>query len=145
MIELNRMTAIEAKLCALMNKIGNHERRMHSANEWEQLMKMRREIVLKMDYPMRVPIKLRRHSISMQIEVTILSPTSTCQLITHQHLGTMRISLMEEEHSKVEDLGRIINNIMLHLGSNKDNSSSKEVREHKIRDNGDLLPLKNRC
>ena len=28
-IELNRMTAIEAKLDALMNKLGNNERRMH--------------------------------------------------------------------------------------------------------------------
>ena len=27
------MTVIEAKLDALMNKMGNHERRMHSANE----------------------------------------------------------------------------------------------------------------
>ena len=33
MIELNWMTAIEAKLDALMNKMGNHERIMHSANE----------------------------------------------------------------------------------------------------------------
>ena len=33
MIELNRMTIIEAKLDALMNKMGNHERIMHSANE----------------------------------------------------------------------------------------------------------------
>ena len=32
-IELNRMTAIEAKLNALMNKMGNQERRMHSAHE----------------------------------------------------------------------------------------------------------------
>ena len=32
-IELNRMTAIEAKLDALMNKLGNQERRMHSAHE----------------------------------------------------------------------------------------------------------------
>ena len=32
-IELNQMTAIEAKLDALMNKMGNHERIMHSANE----------------------------------------------------------------------------------------------------------------
>ena len=30
-IELNRMTAIEAKLDALMNKLGNNERRMHKA------------------------------------------------------------------------------------------------------------------
>ena len=33
MIELNRMTAIEAKLNALMNKMGNQDRRMHSAHE----------------------------------------------------------------------------------------------------------------
>ena len=33
MLELNRMTAIEAKLYALMRKIGNQERRMHSENE----------------------------------------------------------------------------------------------------------------
>ena len=32
-IELNRMTAIEAKIDALMNKMGNHERRMHSTNK----------------------------------------------------------------------------------------------------------------
>ena len=32
-IELNRMIAFEAKLDALMNKIGNNERRMHTALE----------------------------------------------------------------------------------------------------------------
>ena len=32
-IELNRIIAIEAKLDALMNKLGNQERRMHSAHE----------------------------------------------------------------------------------------------------------------
>ena len=32
-IELNRMTAIKAKLDALMNKMGNNERRMHTALE----------------------------------------------------------------------------------------------------------------
>ena len=32
-IELNRMTAIKAKLDALMNKVGNNERRMHIALE----------------------------------------------------------------------------------------------------------------
>ena len=32
-IELNRMTTIEAKLDALMNKLGNNERRMHTALE----------------------------------------------------------------------------------------------------------------
>ena len=33
MLELNRMTSIEAKLDALMSKMGNHERKMHSTNE----------------------------------------------------------------------------------------------------------------
>ena len=33
MLELNRMTAIEAKLDALMSKMGNRERRMHLAYE----------------------------------------------------------------------------------------------------------------
>ena len=32
-IELNRMTAIEAKLDALMNKMGNQDRRMHLGHE----------------------------------------------------------------------------------------------------------------
>ena len=35
MLELNRMTAIEAKLDALIRKMGNQERIMHSANEVE--------------------------------------------------------------------------------------------------------------
>ena len=83
----------------------------------------------------------------MIIEVTTLSPTLTCQLITHQHLVTIRISHMEEEHSKVKDLGRIFNNIILPLGSNNNNNNNnnKEVREQKIWNKGDLLPLKNRC
>ena len=79
---------------------------------------------------MRVPIKLRRHSFSMLIEATTLSLTSTCQLTTHQHSGTMRIFHMEEENNKVQDQLRIFNNGMLHMGS-KD-SSNKKFREQKI-------------
>ena len=33
MIELNRMSAIEAKLDALMSKMGHQERRVHSGHE----------------------------------------------------------------------------------------------------------------
>ena len=33
LIELNRMTAIEAKLDAVTNKLGSNERRMHTAHE----------------------------------------------------------------------------------------------------------------
>ena len=33
LIELNRMTTIEVKLYAVMNKLGSNERRMHTAHE----------------------------------------------------------------------------------------------------------------
>ena len=33
LIELNRMTAIEVKLDAVMNKLGSNERRMHTTHE----------------------------------------------------------------------------------------------------------------
>ena len=34
-VELNKMTAIEAKLNALMSRLGNQERRVHAAHEVE--------------------------------------------------------------------------------------------------------------
>ena len=37
MIELNRMTTIEAKIDALMNKLGNQDRRIHLAHEVETI------------------------------------------------------------------------------------------------------------
>ena len=36
-IKMNRMTTIEAKLDALMNKLGNEDRRMHLAHEVETI------------------------------------------------------------------------------------------------------------
>ena len=33
LIGLDRMTVIEEKLCAMMNKLGNNERRMHTTHE----------------------------------------------------------------------------------------------------------------
>ena len=32
-VDMNRMTATKEKLDELMNKMGNHDRRMHSTNE----------------------------------------------------------------------------------------------------------------
>ena len=56
---------------------------------------------------MRVPTKLRRHSILMPTGAILSSPSLTYPLTTHQHLGTMRTSHMGKEHSKVKDLDRI--------------------------------------
>ena len=92
---------------------------------------------------MRVPIKLRRHSFLMLIKATILSQTSTCQLITHQHSETMRISHMDLQHSKDKDLCRIINSSNDNMVS-KD-SSSRTARGLKIRGKKGPSLLKNRC
>ena len=94
---------------------------------------------------MRVPTKLRRHNTSMPKGAIRLSPTSTSPLTTHQHSKTMRISHMEEEHSKFKDLDIICSNIMPHLGSNNNCINSKQDREQKIRGRGDLIPLRTIC
>ena len=62
LIELNRMTAIEAKLDIVMNKLRSNERRIHTAHEVEQYIKEKEERVLKKDQSMKVLTRLRRHS-----------------------------------------------------------------------------------
>ena len=121
-IELNRMTAIEAKLDALMNKIGNNERRMYTALEVGIVDERERRKSAKRVQTMRVPTRLRRHSTSMPIGATLSSPTSTCLFTIHQHSGTMNTSHMGEEHSKVKDLDRFCSNIMPYQGSNNNNN-----------------------
>ena len=39
-----------------------------------------------------------------------------------------------EEHGEVKDLGRIFNNIMLHLGSNNNNTRKLESRKTRIKE-----------
>ena len=142
-IELNRMTAIEAKLVALMKKIGNHEKRIHSANEVgtvnENGKRNSAEKGLAHEGPYQVnEAQYLNANRSYKFKPNLNFPTHyTLALRNHENFS------YGEEHSKVKDLGKIFNNIMLHLGSN--NNNNKEVREQKIKDKGDLLPLKNRC
>ena len=77
------MTAIEAKLNALMNKMGNHDRRMHSAHEVETVNLHEQKTSVEEGLAMRVLTKLRRHSFSLLIEATTLSQTLTCQRTAH--------------------------------------------------------------
>ena len=93
-----------------MNKLGNNERRMHTTLEVGTVDEGEKINNVDEDQPMRVPTMLRRHSTSMPIGATLLSPTSTYPLTTHKHSGTMRISLIEEEHNKFKDLDSICNN-----------------------------------
>ena len=58
-IEINKMTTMEAKLDAIMNKFGNQEKRMHYAHEIGAVEEMESEEVLRNQLK-RIPIKLRR-------------------------------------------------------------------------------------
>ena len=60
-IELNRMTTMEAKINVIMHRLGNQEKKLHSAHEIEQRKEMESEEVLR-DQLFRIPIKLRRPS-----------------------------------------------------------------------------------
>ena len=48
-IKLNRMTAIEAKLDSLINKMGNKIEECTQQMKWEQLMEMNKRVVLMRD------------------------------------------------------------------------------------------------
>ena len=53
LIGLDRMTVIEAKLDAVMNKLGNNERRMHIAHEVgavEEIIRSAEELVIEEPY-----------------------------------------------------------------------------------------------
>ena len=78
-IELNKMSAIEAKLDALMNKVSMQERSKRSAHlvgTMEDQQRVLNDEGLAQDG--------RKFSLSMAIEVTTLSLTQIFQLTTHQ-------------------------------------------------------------
>ena len=139
------MTAMEAKFDALMNKMGNQDKRMHSTREVGIIDDSEKRNSVEEGLTHKGPYQVEEAqypnaNISYNFK-------SNLNLTSHYtaHSGTMRISQMEVEHNKVRDLGRIFNNIMFHLGSNNNNKSNREVREHKIRDRGYLFPLRNIC
>ena len=61
LIELNRMTAIKAKLDAVMNKLGNNERRMHTTLEVGEVDGGGKRNSAEEGQTMRVLTRLRRH------------------------------------------------------------------------------------
>ena len=84
-IELNRMTSIEAKLDALMNKIGNNERRMQTALEVGTIDERERRKSVEEGSNHASPYQFKEAQYPMPIGATLSSPTSTCPLTTHQH------------------------------------------------------------
>ena len=82
-IELNQMTAIEAKLDALMIKLGNTKRRMQTTLEEGAVDEGERRNSAEEESTHEGPYQVRRHNNSMPSGAILLSPTSTCPLTTH--------------------------------------------------------------
>ena len=115
LIELNR-TAIKAKLDALMNKLGNNERRMHTTlevgtvDEGEKRKSADERLTHEGPYQVEEAQYLNANR-SYTFKLNLNLPTYyTPVLKNHENLG--------EEHNKVKDLDRICSNIMPHLVSN---------------------------
>ena len=82
-IELNKMSIIEAKLDAPMNKVSMQERSNRSAHLVGTVEDQKKVLMLK-DLLKMVLIGRKKFSSSMAIGVTTSSPTQIFQLITHQ-------------------------------------------------------------
>ena len=83
MIELNKMSAIEENLDALMNKVSMQERRNQSTHLVGTMEDEQRVLNMK-DLLMMVLIMWRKFSLSMVIGVTTSSLTQIFQPTTYQ-------------------------------------------------------------
>ena len=128
LIKLNHMIAIEAKLDAVMNKLGSNERRMHTALEVEIVDEGERrksdEEGSNHERPYQVEeAQYLNANKSYTFKPNLNLPTHYTPILrNHENISYGR------EHNKVKDLDIICNNIMPHKGSNN-NSNSNQDRE----------------
>ena len=120
LIGLDRMTAIEAKLDAVMNKLGNNERRMHTAHEVgaveERIRRSAEGIVEEEPYQVE-ETKYMNEQRSYHFKPNPNLPTHyTLALRNHESFH------MVEQHSRALDLDRISSKLMLSLGSKNNNN-----------------------
>ena len=130
LIELNQMTAIEAKLDALMNKMGNHEIRMHSAHEVGTVDENEKRNSVEEGLTHEGPYQVEEAQYlyanrSYNFKPNLNLPTHhTPALRNHDNLsygGGAQQGQRPRQNFQ---------HIMLHLGSNNNNiNNSKEVRE----------------
>ena len=96
-MELSKMTAMEAKLDAIMHRMDKQERKLYTAHE---IGAVERELMRRC---VEVPTEEDSYGVEEvkyvnEQEVIISNQILTCPHTTTQHLGTMRISLMVEGH-----------------------------------------------
>ena len=141
-IEMNRMTAIEVKLDALMNKMRNQERIMHLAHVVDIVERNEQKSSAEEGLTYEGPYQVE--------EAQVLNVNRSYNFKPNFNLQTHYTPTLRNHENFSYGGGvrqgpqcRIFNNNMLHMGS-KDNNS-KQVREQKIKGKGDLIPLKIRC
>ena len=100
-IELNRMTAIEAKLDALINKMGNQDKRMHSAHELGTIERNEQRSSANEGLAHEGPYQVKEAQFLNANRSYNFKPN--LNLPTNQHSGTKRISHIEVKHIKVQD------------------------------------------
>ena len=120
------MTAIEAKLDALMNKLGNQDRRMHLAHKVETVEGSEQKSITKEKLAHEGPYQVEEAQFVGRNRSYNFRPNTN--LPTHYTPTLRNHSHMEVEHNKAKDLCRIINSSMLHMGSR-----DSRVRELRIR------------
>ena len=141
LIELNHMTAIEAKLDEVMNKLGSNKRRMHTTHEVGAIKEGIRSSAER-------PVEEELYQVK---ETKYMSEQRSYHFKPNSNLPTHYTPALRnhenfsygEEHSKAPDLDRITIRLMLNTCST--NSNSRGTLEENIRVRKRLNHLKIRC
>ena len=141
-MELRKMTAIEAKLDAIMHRMDKQERKLHTAHEIEaverELMRRSAEVPTEEDSYGAEEVKYVNEQRSYHFKPNPNLP------IHYNPALTMRISHMVEGHYMAQGRNNILSkDIISHQGSSS--SSKGEETEMNIRVKGGSNHLKNRC
>ena len=130
------MTAIEAKLDALMNKLGNRDKRMHSTHEVG---------IVEGSEEKSITDEGLVHEGPYQVEEAQFVGGKKLQFQAQEQSSNLLHTSIEEpmEHSKAKDLCKTMNNSMLHMGYRDNNSRS--ARELRIKTKGGSSLLRSRC
>ena len=101
MIKLNKMTAIEAKLDALMSRLGNQERRVHVAHEVGTVEEGEYKCIADEGLTHKGSYQMEKAQYVSGNRSYNFKPNNN--LPTHYTPETMRTFLMEVECNKVHD------------------------------------------
>ena len=140
LIVLDRFTAIEAKLDAVMNKLSSNERRMHIAHEVGAVREGRRNSAE--GYEEEEPYQVEETKYMNEQRSYHFKPYPNFPTHKSSTLRNLKIFPMVEDHNRVLDMDRTTIRLILSLGFS---SSKIGTTEESIKGRKELKPLKIRC